>query len=188
MSNKSLRYYDSEIFSYALQSCNFDRVYKMVDVNLMWDYVETAILNVIDALCQNKWKKIRKDKPPWFNSSVRELGNARDKLFRNFRRSKRSNKEFYRQGVIKRREFNRACKEARKNFFRDQLICYTNDQKKFWKIICELVSRSVDFKIERVFKYGTDTLLNEVDSVNEINIVFAEIDIPHELLDERSQF
>lgn len=193
---RSLRHYDVDEYSYRLQVADLGQLREMDDINDMWDLIVFSIAQIVDDLCPFSWKTIRSDRPIWFNSHIRELGLARDRLLRNYRRGNRKNHDLFREGVIKRRAFNKACKVARQDFYREQLLLHRSDQKQFWKMEGDLISPGVNRKIEWVFKYGTDMILDEQGSVNEINLVFATVgeiiarelcSIPHLQLDPREE-
>lgn len=125
---RSLKNYNTEDFSRRLQAVNFDGIGSMDNVNTIWEFVKTNIIQIADECYPFRWKTKRMDRPIWYKSYIRELGLAQDKLYSKYRKGNRKNDELYKQGVIKRREFIKACKEARQKFFKQQLQSCRNDQ------------------------------------------------------------
>lgn len=64
--------------------------------------------------------------------------------------------ELYRLAVLKGREFTKACRTAKVNFFKDQLLRNKSAQRTFWKTINDLLGSKIDVRIEKVFRYNTD--------------------------------
>lgn len=114
------------------------------------------------------------DKPIWFNCCMREIAINRNRLFRNYKRGGKLNKSIHKLAVQKRKEFVKACTQAKCSFYKEQLVLNKKDQCKFCKTINELLGASSDVAKDRVFKHGTEIILNEWDSVVEINTFFAE--------------
>lgn len=150
------------------------------------------ITEILDTLCPCKWMKVTLNKPIWLNNELTELAKQRDRLFQIYRRSNRTHDDIFNEAVLKRREFNRPSKLARENFFKDQLLHYKNDQILFWKKVSELLGSNVTAPVEKVYRYGTDTLLEAEDSVEEINRFLAGVgervtveipDRPYSILD-----
>lgn len=154
---------------------NWGEVFRENCPNRVWDLVKEKITSHIDELCSYGWKKIVKGKPIWYDSTLSEIAKHRDRLFRNYRRGGGKNKETLNKAILKRREFDKACKLAKNNFYKDQLSLYYKDQRKFWSIIKELTGNMQNRNIDTVFEFGTETLLGKRESVEEINKFFAGV-------------
>lgn len=76
---------------------------------------------------------------------------------------------------MKRRDFDRACKLAKSNFYKEQLSNCQKDQKKFWNLVSDFFGSKTDAINDKVYEYGTENLLGESDSIEEINHFFAAI-------------
>lgn len=148
---------------------DWSKVFQSVDVDEIWDLIKERILEIANILCPFEWKKVRSDRPFWFNSSLCDIARHRDRLFRNYRRGGKKNKEIHKQAIAKRREFDKACKMAKKIFYKEQLFVNRKDHKKFWQVMGDLLGSKTDVNVDRVYKYGTDELLNENESVGEVN-------------------
>lgn len=68
-----------------------------------------------------------------------------------------------------RKEFNKAVKEAKSKFYNEQINQSRTDPKIFRKLIEELLGKSSQKVIDRVFLPGTNILCEEEDTVNVIN-------------------
>lgn len=134
---RSYRNFDQDLFGLLLIEHDWSDVFRKEDVNEIWCIIKDTILGITNDMCPYVWKTVRNDKPFWFNSYLREIAMHRDRLFRNYRRGGKKNKELHKQAVAKCRSFNKACKEARRNFYKEQLIKNCKDQKKIWQVIDE---------------------------------------------------
>lgn len=173
---RSLKNYDFDYYDHVLCSFNWDSLFcEENDVDTIWSSFKQRLCDIVNGLCPFRWMRVRMDKPVWLNSYIQELATDRDRLFRNYRRGKKTNENLYKAAVLKRREYVRACTAAKNNYFKEQLVLNKKNQTKFWKTIEEFLGNQNKVIIGRVYKYGTDDLLNLTDSLNEINSFFAEI-------------
>lgn len=104
-------------------------------------------------MCPYGWKNIVKNNPVWFKSTLSDILKHRERLFRNYRRGGRCNKEILQRAITKRREFDKACKLAKINFYREQLSLYQKDHRKFWSVIHDLLGGKQNTTIDLVFKF-----------------------------------
>lgn len=91
----------------------------MLNVDQMWEMIIQALKYEADLQCPFKWIKVKTNKPVWFTSYMMEVARDRDRLFRNYRNSDKSNARLYQQAVEKRREFNKLVKSSKDCFFRE---------------------------------------------------------------------
>lgn len=103
-----------------------------------------------------------------------KVAQDRDRLFRNYRRSKKQNPSIYQQAVAKWREFNKLIKSVKSNYVTEQLSLYKNNQVKFWQSINRLSGSTVSWVIDQVYDPDTMELCSEI-SVEQINNFFAEV-------------
>lgn len=134
-----------------------------------------GLLVEINYICPYTFMKVKKNRPAWFSGHLRSVSMERDRLFNCYRISGRKNKNIYVEAVKKRREFHALVKDAKKTYFKEQLIKNRGDQNKFWETMHNLLGNKNSISIERVFKYGTEELLSLQNSVNEINEFFATV-------------
>lgn len=100
------------------------------DVDEMWSMLKNALIYEADQMCPFIWLKVNVAKPVWFNSSLVELARDRDRLFRNFRRGGGKNQEIYKKASEKRKEFNKLVKNAKDDFFKEQLEAHLGNRSK----------------------------------------------------------
>lgn len=114
--------YDVDIFCQKLINLDWSIIDLLSDVNETWDMIYKGILFELDLMCPYGFIKVRKNRPVWFSSTLTSLARERDRLFGHYRRGGRKNKDLYVQAVRKRREFATMVKNAKKNFFNEQLV------------------------------------------------------------------
>lgn len=164
-----------EFFQEKLVEYDWENILSAGNLDDIWSGVKSAITEILNNLCPLKWMSVISNKPSWFNSELTDIAKQRDRLFQIYRRSNCTRNNIFNEAVLKRQEFNRLSKIARENFYRDQLMFYKNDQKRFWKKVSELLGSNTSAPVENVFRHGTDILLNMEDRVEEINQFFAMV-------------
>lgn len=131
------------------------------DVKLAWNMLYIGLLVEADKFCPYKNLRVKKNRPIWYNGMLCNLERERDMLLRNFRRSGSTNEDFFLEMLNKRKEFNRAVKEAKSKFYNQQIYQSRIDPKTFWKLMEELLGKRSGQNIDRVYMPGTDVLCDE---------------------------
>lgn len=167
--------YDVAVFSDKLINLDWSVLELLQDVDEMWDMIYKGLLYELDLICPFVFIKVKKNRPVWFSTTLASIGRERDLLFDRYRRGGRKNNSLYVEAVKKRREFNVLVKRAKKDFFKEQLVEHRGNQNKFWDNMHQLMGRRNQVPIERVFKHGSDVLLELQESADEINSFFATI-------------
>lgn len=173
--NRKMSDYDLDIFAHKLINIDWSILDLLEDVNEMWDMIYKGLIFELDLMSPLTFVKVRKNRPLWFGKALAFLAKERDLLFAKYSRGGRKNKDLYAQAVSKRREFNTLVKNAKKDFFKDQFVRHQKDQKKFWENMHTLMGKKNQVPIERVYRHGTDILLELKDSADEINCFFATV-------------
>lgn len=101
------------------------------------------------------------------------LGNDRDILQRNYRRSGSLNKAIYGKLVEKRKEFNREVRLTKKMYYVDRITQCNGGAKNFWKLIDSLLGSKGNRAIDRVYLPDTNILCREDETADVVNEVFC---------------
>lgn len=139
---RSFRHYDCDKFSTRLCDLDWTVLDVIDDVNLAWNMLYTGLLIEADSFCPFKEFKVKKNRPLWYNGQLCELGRERDILLRNYRRTGSSNDDLLSELSQKRKEFNRAVKEAKRNYYNQQITQNRSDPKTFWNLLDELLGEA----------------------------------------------
>lgn len=134
----SLTNYDIDSFSETLAELDWSIIDLLDDVILAWEMVYKGILREVNRFCPYKEFKVRRNRPPWYNTTLCNLGNYREILQRNYRRTGSRNKDIYSKLVEKKKEFNKEVKWAKKSYYFDHISQCKGDAKYFWKLIGSL--------------------------------------------------
>lgn len=124
-------------------------------------------------MCPYTWKNIRSDKPIWFNSTISELAVHRDRLFQNYRRGARKMWNCIRGLFPNNASLIRLAKSQKRISIESSSHRCRHDQDKFRKTINDLLGLRSDMVIDKVYKAGTDILLSNNESIEEIGFLPA---------------
>lgn len=143
--------YDSEEFMDTFKNLDWSVLNLLQSVDEMWNMIHKAILYELNRKCPYAFVKIRKNRPKWFTSNLLEIARERDKLMKRYKKGGRKNKSIYEKAVIERQKFNSLVKNAKKDYFVEQLTVYGNDQVAFWGVINDLIGSKTPPSVERVY-------------------------------------
>lgn len=172
---RSFKNYDIDTLAERLCELDWTILDLLVDVNLAWSMVYKGLLKLVNDMCPFKNFKVRKDRPIWYNSTLLNLERERDILTRNYRRDDVRKADKYKEMVSVRKKFNKALRESKQDFYKNQIEYYKNDAKNFWKMLDGILGKRSEKTIERVYYYGTNVLCDEFETVRIINEFFASI-------------
>lgn len=175
INKRSLRNYDVDMFSERLSDLVWSIVDLLYDVNKAWEMSYKGVLIEVNKMCPYREFRVRSNRQPWFNTTLCNLGNDRDILHRNYRRSGSNNKDIFAKFIEKRKEFNSEVKAAKKTFYADRISQCRGDAKNFWKLIDTLLGSKSNKTIDRVYLPGTNLLCREDETVDIVNKFFAQI-------------
>ena len=171
---RSYRNYDREEFQRTLSNKSWDNFFDERDPNLLWEIMQSRMLEEIDRMCPIKVFKVNKAREPWVTNEALEAIRDKDRLLK---RAKRTGKE--EDWAQARRERNRVGRDLevlRAEFLKQQQEEFKSDPKKFWKAIHTIIpnqkQQSVGIKL-RDSETGKD--IERADTPGFINKFFTNI-------------
>ena len=131
---RSYRNYNKEIFQERLTQADWTFLQNDLTVQEQWDKWLNNIHDILNVMCPSKTFKISQIKQPWITPRLIELIKDKDKVLKNAKKHK-DKPELW----VEAKRFRNACtnrlRKARADYIKDQLVTHSNNQKKFWNHI-----------------------------------------------------
>ena len=134
---RSYRNYNKDIFQERIKQSDWTFLDDNIDVQIQWEKWLSIINNILDEMCPLKVFKIKQLKQPWITPRLIELIKDKDKALKDAKKSK--NLELWTEAKRLRNACTNRLRKARADFIKEQLEIHTNDQKKFWNHIQDVL-------------------------------------------------
>ena len=134
---RSYRNYVREEFQNKLVNENWEPYYECNDSDVLWDIMQTKILDENNTMCPMKSFKVNERREVWITNEALEAIKDKDNAMK---RAKRTG--FQEDWDIARRERNRVGREIenlRVNYLKQQQTDHKDDPKKFWKSVSTVI-------------------------------------------------
>ena len=133
---RSLKNYTTSIFIDKLNAVSWSNVTNCVDVETSWSNFKSNLTSVIDDVAPEKTIRAKQRSEPWFTSEIRELILQRDKVLKEFNKTK--DPSLYSQFKILRNKVQYEISKAKTHYYKDKVEDNKNDPKKLWRILNDL--------------------------------------------------
>ena len=162
------------------EACN--RLDQILDKNLIknendpsvcWDYLLNDITTLADELTPKKVYKIRKDKPIWLTNDLLNMQKDREYLYKKAKKTRKH--DDWLVACAHRNRVNKAIREAKADFIKDELTRNKSNPKKFWRSIKNDIIPDKKSHILNLVDPETNRQyeIDEIPSI--INQFFAEV-------------
>ena len=135
---RSYRNYNKELFLDRIKNADWTFLATEMSMQDQWETWLSLIRTELDKMCPLKTFRIKQVKQPWITPGLIELIKDKDKALKNAKKTK--NPVLWTEAKRLRNACTNRLKQAKANFIKDQLTTHSNDQKKFWKNIQEVIS------------------------------------------------
>ena len=127
---RSLKNYSADIYEEALGRLDFPNYHNFENINDVYSNFTQKVMGVIDLVAPIKSRRIKQNSQEWFDGEVAEKINIRDKLFKEFKKSKlQIDKEIHK---IARYEVQKLISYKKKKFFENRLNNSIGKTKELW--------------------------------------------------------
>ena len=171
---RSYRNYNKELFQEQIQNANWDFLHSELPTDEQWVNFEKNITLLLDEMCPKKTFRIKQVRQPWITPRLLELILDKDKALKNAK--KRKNVELWNEAKRLRNLCTNRLRKAKADYVKEQLESHSNDQKKFWKNIQEVIPNKPKGAKPIILKdqqQGTQVEVN--DTADYINKFFINI-------------
>ena len=163
-----------EAFKREIDGYDWNAFDQSQDVTSSWCEYEQVIRAILDKFCPLKSFEIPEYRDPWMSQDVYEQ--IRDKNFR-LQTARLSNLDIdWEIANNAKNACNKKVYRCRKNFFKEQLINYENDHKKFWRVINSIIPGQPNkTKNVKLVDQDTNIPVPDSDTANYVNQYFTQI-------------
>ena len=176
-----MRNYDENVFQELLSNIDWGPYYASFDVNYLWNVIFSKISEILSVMCPYKNVCLREPRTPWMNPDIVKSINERKKYVRMYWRTK--NQYIWEICKYLRNRCNSQVRNAKAVYIKNNLARNTNDPKKFWKTINNLLKgpkkesvahEFIDSITGKSIKEGDicDYLNNYYANVGRVNMVY----------------
>ena len=170
---RSYRNYNKVIFLDRIK--NADWSFLNVDMNVQdqWEYWLLLIKTELDKMCPLKTFKIKQIKQQWITPRLIELIKDKDVALKNAKKAK--NPALWTEAKRLRNACTNRLRRAKADFIKEQLTIHTNDQKKFWKNIQEVLPNKLNSNRATLLHDDNDQIIEIDQTADFINKFFTDI-------------
>ena len=129
--------YDRDVFRTLLANNDWTLYYATQDVDTLWYVIFTRVVDILEIMCPYKRVCLRDPKTPWVTAEVVHAINERRKYMRMYWKTK--NQFIWDICKYMRNRCNMLVRNAKAVYIKKNLAQTTNDPKKFWKSINNLL-------------------------------------------------
>ena len=170
---RSYRNYDVASFQDRIINSNWDFLHSEDSLKKQWEDWLEIITREIDIMCPIKIFKIKQVKQPWISPRLLELIKDKDKALKAAKKSK--DPELWAEAKRIRNACTNRLRKAKTDFIKEQLITHSNDQKKFWKHIQEVLPQNIHNSNPISLLDSNDEIIEPENTADFINQFFTDI-------------
>ena len=136
-STRMYKNYDKDIFGTLLTNMDWAQYYEIRDVDVLWNIIYSRIVEILEIMCPYKRVCLRDPKTPWVTRELVHAINERKKFVRLYWKTK--NQFIWDICKYLRNRCNTLVRQAKSKYIKESLLRTTDDPKKFWKSINNLL-------------------------------------------------
>lgn len=119
----------------ALREQDWSFVFNLDDPNDIWDKMYEIMNRLVDKFCPIRTLRVSKNRPPYIDDRIIELGHLRDKLFKIAKKSGMRD-----DWILAKRQrllVNYAVRKSKSVYYKNKLTECKGDTRKFWAHVKE---------------------------------------------------
>jgi hypothetical protein len=149
-------------------------VYHCLDVDAAWKLFEKMIISVIDSVAPKRQFRAKVRSEPWLTSEITECIHHRDKVLRNYHRTK--DVSIYKQFCTLRNKVQSLVKKARSEYILNQIDKHKKNSKKMWESLKLLgYNHKAKSKDQIVLNVGNKVCYDPVTIAEYVNDFFVNV-------------
>ena len=171
---RSYRNYNIDLFQDRIKNSDWTFLQTTDNPEDQWENWLNIITREIDIMCPTKTFRIKQIKQPWITPRLLELIKDKDKALKNAKKSK--NRDLWNEAKRIRNACTNRLRKAKADFIKEQLITHSNDQKKFWKHIQDVLPKNTHNNNKPISLLNDNDQTIETENVADyINQFFTDI-------------
>ena len=120
-----------------MTSLDWSDFYKETDPSKAWEFIYTNITKILDRMCPIRNFNIKNYRPDWMTKELIELVKDRDYFYKKAKRC--GDTDSWNIAKFLRNSTNSCIRKAKRDFVLNELDKDSNNSKKFWKVIKQVV-------------------------------------------------
>lgn len=163
-----------EKYSNSINSFNWSDIEQYTDCNQAYQYLSKSLEKIFnESFPVQRVKKRYRNRLPWLTDGLRKSIKQKNKLYKKYVKFQTSyNKKTYN---IYNNKLKAILKKSEKEYYHHSLAKCTNNLKKTWSIIKEVLNRNKSSKINDTFTYNNQTTSDKNIIANKFNDYFVNI-------------
>ena len=166
---------NKEEFCHAISTTNWDEINRATDTQQAFDLFHNRLTELYNRhFPKVRIKKKYNNRKPWLSEGLKNSIRHKNKLYVKSKKIRSVlNEELYK---TYKRKLQKLMKVAEKHYFHDLLVKYSNDMKKSWGIIKQIINRNQKPHIQNRFKIGDNLITSDKNIIcNRFNDFFVNI-------------
>ena len=165
--------YNREIFQERIRNADWTFLNMNDSPDVQWENWLEVITREIDIMCLIKTFRIKQVKKPWITPRLLELIKDKDKALKTAKLSK--NPDLWSEAKRMRIACTNRLRKAKADFIKEQLGTHSNDQKKIWKHIQEVLPSNAHGSGSISLFDDNKQIIETENTANYINQYFTDI-------------
>ena len=179
---RTYKNFNKDVFSMLLLTNNWNPFFAARDVDVMWDMIHAKIIEILELMCPIKRACLRDPKTPWVNADIIKAVKERRQYLRIYKRTK--NQFIWDICKYLRNRCNSMIQGAKATYIKNILLRTTNDPRKFWKSINNLLKGPKKEIIAHEFlDANTGEVINETDICDFLNNYYVNIGAANKVIE-----
>ena len=166
---------NKEEFCHAISTTNWDEINRATDTQQAFDLFHNRLTELYNRhFPKVRIKKKYNNRKPWLSEGLKNSIRHKNKLYVKSKKIRSVlNEELYK---TYKRKLQKLMKVAEKHYYHDLLVKYSNDMKKSWGIIKQIINRNQKPHIQNRFKIGDNLITSDKNIIcNRFNDFFVNI-------------
>ena len=166
---------NKEEFYHAVSTTNWDEIDRATDTQQAFDLFHSQLTDLYNKhFPKVRIKKKYSNRKPWLSEGLKNSIRHKNKLYVKCKKVKSAfNEELYK---TYKRKLQQLMKVAEKHYYHDLLVKYSNDMKKSWGIIKNIINKNQKRQTQSRFKIGDNLITSDKNIIcNKFNDFFVNI-------------
>ena len=166
---------NKEEFYHAVSTTNWDEIDRATDTQQAFDFFHNQLTELYNKhFPKVRIKKKYSNRKPWLSEGLKNSIRHKNKLYVKCKKVNSAfNEELYK---TYKRKLQQLMKVAEKHYYHDLLVKYSNDMKKSWGIIKNIINKNQKPQTQSRFKIGDNLITSDKNIIcNKFNDFFVNI-------------
>lgn len=162
ITTREMKSFNADLYLNDLRMINWDRLGLIPDVELAWDFFYSEVLQIIDKHAPWKIIKVKGQHLPWVNGDLINLFKQRDRAWKKYKTSNLA--DDWNEYKRLRNLCTVQTRNAKANYFRNNLNNSLNNPKQFWRKMNSLLGKDDNTSVNMIIN---NEIINDPDVISE---------------------